>query len=122
MNFNPVLIAAVLVVVIVAVFLLIGSPGPNDDFAKCVSASGAQMYGAWWCPHCKDQKDMFGSSFKYINYVECSTPDGNSQTPVCISANISTYPTWQLKNGTRFTGVQTFDQLSSYTGCAINSS
>ena len=38
-----------------------------DSFAKCLSAKGVKMYGAWWCPHCKDQKESFGYSFQYVN-------------------------------------------------------
>ena len=30
-----------------------------DGFAQCLTAKGAQMYGAWWCPHCADQKELF---------------------------------------------------------------
>src|ERR1041385_8352379 len=45
-----------------------------DSFAQCVSAKGARMYGAWWCPHCADQKELFGFAFQYVNYVECSPP------------------------------------------------
>ncbi|MFI5205343.1 MAG: hypothetical protein ACHQVK_00215, partial [Candidatus Paceibacterales bacterium] len=67
-----------------------------DDFAKCIKASGATFYGAFWCPHCKAQKDLFGSSVQYLPYVECSTPDGNSQLPVCTNAGVTVYPTWQF--------------------------
>jgi hypothetical protein len=34
-----------------------------DSFAKCVAAKQARMYGAYWCPHCAEQKEMFESSF-----------------------------------------------------------
>ena len=37
-----------------------------DGFAKCVAAKQAKMYGAYWCPHCAEQKEMYESSFKYI--------------------------------------------------------
>src|SRR6266700_8112952 len=43
-----------------------------DGFAQCLKDRGAKMYGAWWCPHCADQKEMFGFAFQYVNYVECS--------------------------------------------------
>src|SRR5215467_2633829 len=45
--------------------------GRLDAFAKCLTAKNAKMYGAYWCPHCQDQKEMFGSSFQYAPYVEC---------------------------------------------------
>ena len=28
-----------------------------DAFARCLSDRGVKMYGAWWCPHCKEQKE-----------------------------------------------------------------
>ncbi|MFH1400946.1 MAG: hypothetical protein ABIH41_05485, partial [Nanoarchaeota archaeon] len=37
-----------------------------DDFARCLTQSGATMYGASWCPHCNDQKEMFGSSVHLV--------------------------------------------------------
>ena len=30
------------------------------------------MYGAYWCPHCQAQKKVFGESFQYVPYVECT--------------------------------------------------
>jgi hypothetical protein len=64
----------------------------KDAFAKCLTAKGLTMYGAVWCPHCQDQKALFGDSFKYIKYVEC--PDN---TQLCIDKNIQGYPTWIME-------------------------
>ena len=89
----------------------------HDDLAKCLDEKGVKLYGAFWCPHCQQQKQMFGSSQKYLNYVECSTPDGESQNEVCASKNITSYPTWELSNGTRIVGEQTFEDLSKISGC-----
>ena len=30
------------------------------------------MYGLYWCPHCIEQKQMFGEAFHYVPYVECA--------------------------------------------------
>ena len=30
------------------------------------------MYGLYWCPHCIEQKEMFGDAFHYVPYVECA--------------------------------------------------
>lgn len=43
-----------------------------DTFAQCLTEKGAIMYGAKNCPNCLKQKNMFGDSFQYINYVECT--------------------------------------------------
>ena len=57
--------------------------GKYDTFAQCLKDQGATFYGAFWCPHCKDTKALFGSSVNLLPYVECSTPDGNGQLQVC---------------------------------------
>ncbi len=77
---------------------LVPAEGSNlDDFAKCIKDSGAAFYGAFWCPHCKDQKALFGDSAQYLPYVECSTPDGNSELQVCADRGVTVYPTWKFK-------------------------
>lgn len=119
------MIAGVIVIVVIAaVLILTNAPGPYDSFARCVSASGAKMYGATWCPHCQDQKHMLGTSFRLINYVECSLgPSSDSgTTQACIQAGITEYPTWILGNGTRNEGEMTFQDLSVATGCPLNQS
>ena len=68
-----------------------------DGFAKCLSDHGVKMYGAWWCPHCQEQKEKFGASFKLAPYVECGVKgDTSKRTQVCVDAEIKHYPTWQF--------------------------
>ncbi len=112
-------IAGVLVVaaIIVVYLVFFSNSGRYDELAMCINRTGAKMYGAWWCPHCNDQKDMFGGSWKYMNYVECSNADGTAQTQACIDANVTVYPTWEYGNGTRHTGVLSLDQLAALTNC-----
>jgi hypothetical protein len=43
-----------------------------DQFAKCLAAKNAKMYGLYWCPHCLEQKKMFGKSIQYVPYQECA--------------------------------------------------
>jgi rubredoxin len=93
--------------------------GTYDTFAQCLTQNGAVMYGAFWCPHCAEQKKLFGASFSQVNYVECSTPDGKSQLPICTSAGIQSYPTWKFADGSTQGGVLSFAQLSAKTGCAV---
>ena len=90
-----------------------------DSFAKCLTENKAVFYGAFWCPHCQSEKKMFGSSLKYVDYVECSTPDGKSQTEVCRNEGISAYPTWKF-NGKAVEGGLDFSQLSQYSGCSLD--
>ncbi|HEY3152965.1 MAG TPA: vitamin K epoxide reductase family protein [Candidatus Binatia bacterium] len=93
-----------------------GAPGPEDPWirglAEHLSKSDAKFYGASWCPHCNEQKQLFGSSVKRIPYVECS-PGGQQapQAQVCKEKGIQSYPTWII-NGQRYTGVQPLDALA----------
>jgi hypothetical protein len=91
------------------------SPGKYDDFAECISNSGAKMYGAYWCTHCISQKKLFGGSFSKINYVECSLPNNAGQTKVCIDAGIESYPTWEFGDGTREQSELSLSKLSQIT-------
>jgi uncharacterized membrane protein/glutaredoxin len=84
--------------------------------AKHLTQVGAKFYGAFWCPHCQDQKTLFGKeAAKQIPYVECSTPDRQAQTEVCKAQNIQGYPTWVI-NGQASQGTKTLDQLADLTG------
>jgi hypothetical protein len=100
---------------------VLGSPASAnlDAFAQCIANSGAKFYGAFWCPHCKDQKADFGSSVQYLPYVECSTPDGLSQTQACKDKNIQGYPTWIFADGSQVSGEQTLETLAQKTGCVL---
>jgi uncharacterized membrane protein/glutaredoxin len=92
------------------------APGPEDPWvrslAEHLTKNNAKFYGASWCPHCNEQKNLFGSSVKRIPYVECS-PGGPRapQAQDCKDKNIQSYPTWII-NGQRLTGVQSLDALA----------
>lgn len=94
-------------------------PGVYDSFATCIKDSGATFYGAFWCPHCQEQKKMFGKSAKLLPYVECSAPSGRGQTQVCIDAKVESYPTWQFADGSRVSGTQSFEALAQKTACTL---
>ena len=95
-------------------------PGQYDDFAKCLSGKNVKMYGAFWCPHCSNQKKTFGNSWQYVTYIECSTSDGRAQTQICQDQNIESYPTWESGDGKRLTGELTMLELSRLSGCALS--
>jgi glutaredoxin len=85
-----------------------------DDLATCITDSGAIMYGTEWCPHCKDQKEAFGSSFENINYIDC---DKDKQT--CTDAGITGYPTWIMGDGEHLIGTQSIAVLADKTACEL---
>ncbi|MGC1306095.1 MAG: vitamin K epoxide reductase family protein [Phormidesmis sp.] len=85
--------------------------------ANHLSEIDAKMYGAYWCPHCHDQKQLFGAdAAKQIPYVECA-PDGlNSQTAACQAVpEIKGFPTWEV-NGQFLEGSQTLESLAAASG------
>jgi hypothetical protein len=90
-----------------------------DSFAQCVTSKGARMYGAWWCPHCADQKESFGYAFQYVNYVECSSPGQHVINDACKQADIKNFPTWQFSDGSRLEGTLPLDMLAQKTGCKL---
>ncbi|MFW0837601.1 MAG: hypothetical protein ACKKL5_01230 [Candidatus Komeilibacteria bacterium] len=94
-------------------------PGELDEFAQCIDSSGATFYGAFWCPHCQNQKKDFGSSAKYLPYIECSTPDGKGQKQICDDAGITGYPTWEFADGSRLNGEVALQTLADKTGCSL---
>lgn len=87
------------------------------ELAQCLNAKGATFYGAFWCPHCRAQRALFGSAVTALPYVECSNPDGNSQVQVCKDKKIEGYPTWIFADGATVTGEQTFATLAEKSGC-----
>lgn len=95
------------------------APGKYDEFAKCLDEQGAVFYGTYWCPHCQNQKKMFGSSAKYLPYVECSTPDGKSQKQICRDKDITGYPTWVFADESRISGSVPLEELAEKTGCEL---
>ena len=93
-------------------------PGKYDEFAKCLTNSGAKFYGAFWCTHCQAQKKAFGSSSSYLPYVECSNKD-MTQKKECTDAGVKAYPTWIFTDGTKIEGGMPFENLAEKTQCTL---
>ncbi len=91
----------------------------SDAFAQCLTAKGAKMYGAFWCPHCAEQKELFSSSFKYAPYIECGIKGSQAIAQVCTDASIKRFPTWVYPDGTRTEGKRSLEYLSDETSCPL---
>ena len=122
MNKTILISAVIIAAVAVGYFWWRGAqaPGELDQFAGCLGEKGAVFYGAFWCPHCQNQKKMFGRSQKLLPYVECSTADGRGQLAACTEKKIEGYPTWEFADGTRMTGEIPLRTLAEKTGCELN--
>lgn len=93
----------------------------HDSFARCLKDRGVKMYGASWCPHCQEQKEMFGASFEYAPYIECGIKgDVHGVAQVCKDENIHHFPTWQFPPmGERVERIFSLEELSDRTGCSL---
>jgi hypothetical protein len=116
------IVTAVLIVAAFAAVIYLGLRKRGnrlDAFGKCLAAKQVKMYGAYWCPHCADQKEMFESSFQYVPYVECGVPGSRDEAPVCKDAGIKHFPTWQFADGERQEGTLVLQALGAKSGCSL---
>jgi len=95
------------------------------ELARHLKQTGAKMYSAYWCPHCYDQKELFGKeAVEQLPYLECA-PDGkNSQTPLCKEAQARAekqleqpfgFPSWEI-NGRFYLGAKNLEDLANLSG------
>ena len=84
--------------------------------AEHLTASGAKIYTAYWCPHCHDQKELFGrQATEKLTVIECA-PDGrNSQRELCEAKKIEGYPSWEIQ-GQLDSGVKPLAKLAEASG------
>ncbi|KAG2492135.1 hypothetical protein HYH03_009626 [Edaphochlamys debaryana] len=82
--------------------------------AARLDAAGARMYGAFWCSHCYDQKQEFGSqAMADFPYVECfpnGWKKGEKMSPLCDTAGVQAFPTWVI-GGKKIEGELTLTEL-----------
>ena len=90
-----------------------------DAFAQCIATKQAKMYGLYWCPHCIEQKEMFGAAFHYIPYVECAIKGSSELAPQCKVAGVKMFPSWQFGMDPPREGEMSLEALSDKTGCSL---
>jgi hypothetical protein len=94
-----------------------------EAVAKCLKAKGVTMYGHYLCPHCAKQKQMFGTAFSQVPYVECGII-GKPMTvqylsEACREMQITKFPTWVFPDGDRLMSEQPLDKLAEKAGCKV---
>jgi hypothetical protein len=84
--------------------------------ADHLSAAGAVLYTAYWCPHCSEQKQLFGKeAASRLKVVECA-PDGrNNQAELCRAKKLQGFPSWEI-NGSIESGVKPLSVLAERSG------
>ncbi len=109
-----------LLVVLLSLFTFgCGEEKDYTDFAKCMTAAGAVMYGSVLCPHCTNQKKEFGNAFSFIKYVECNAQIPGGEPEKCQAAEVEYLPTWKFGDGTSLVGEVKLGLLASKTKCAL---
>jgi uncharacterized membrane protein/glutaredoxin len=84
--------------------------------AEHLTSTGAVMYSAYWCPHCNEQKQLFGKeAAARLRIVECAPDGANSQKALCDSKQIEGFPTWEI-NGRLDSGVKPLTRLAELSG------
>ena len=92
------------------------SGAAETALAEHLRQRGAKMYGAFWCPYCTRQKELFGrQAFSQITYIECDPRGQNGRPELCRQAGVNGFPTWEI-NGQQYRGMQTLNQLADISG------
>jgi uncharacterized membrane protein len=91
-----------------------GASGYEGALARHLKASGAVMYGAHWCPHCTEQKALFGDAARDVPYVECAADAVNGRPDLCEKAGVKAFPTWVMGTERR-EGVQSLSALAAFS-------
>jgi uncharacterized membrane protein/glutaredoxin len=97
----------------------------EKQLAEHLKSTGATLYTSYTCPHCCDQKQLFGKdAVSVLPNVECNAAGKDSKVAVCKqefeAAEAQTkqaagFPTWKI-NGTYYSGVQKLDRLAQLSG------
>ncbi|XP_071674444.1 thiol-disulfide oxidoreductase LTO1-like, partial [Lolium perenne] len=89
------------------------------SLAKHLHSIGAKMYGAFWCSHCNDQKQMFGrEAMEVLDYVECfpnGAGKGKKMANECAATGLDGFPTWII-NGKLLSGDKELSVLAEESG------
>lgn len=81
------------------------------QIARELKTMDSRMFGAYWCPHCFDQKETLGQeAFTIVDYIECGENGYNAQPKLCNSKKLPGYPTWEIA-GQLYPGEKTLDDL-----------
>ena len=86
------------------------------EFAKYLKENNVVMYSAYWCPHCHDQKQLFGKkAVKELKIIECAKDGKDNQYDLCNTKGINGFPSWEIKNEI-YSGIKNLNDLAIMTG------
>tara|TARA_Y100001978_G_scaffold16034_1_gene12458 strand:+ start:147 stop:695 length:549 start_codon:yes stop_codon:yes gene_type:complete len=85
------------------------------NFAKFLTDNNIVMYSAYWCPHCNDQKQLFGKeAVEELIIVECAKDGKNNKYKLCQEKNIEGFPSWEINNKI-YSGTRSLKELAKMT-------
>ena len=106
------------VIILAAAFLIYYSinrpvsdlnPGAKEALAKCLTEKGIYLHGAYNCPGCEAQKEMFGEAVSFVIYINC-----DNEPAKCIKG--LALPYWNTGDKT-IRGPAPLAFLKDKTGC-----
>ena len=89
-----------------------------DFLGRCMASKQVKMYGAYWCPHCAEQKEILGKSYRFV-YVECGVPGSHAESEGCKALGVKEFPTWRFPGGGLAPGVFSVEELGNRSGCSL---
>jgi len=85
------------------------------NFAKYLSDNNIVMYSAYWCPHCNDQKQLFGKkAVEELTIIECAKDGKNNKYKFCQAKGIEGFPSWEINNQI-YSGTMNLNELAEMT-------
>lgn len=85
--------------------------------AAFLTKKNVRMYGAFWCPHCARQKELFGKqAWSLIDYQECAAQGYQGQPTVCLAAAVDGYPAWKMGKKELLSGERPLAELAEAVG------
>ncbi len=79
---------------------------------ECLEYKNFVIYGADWCPYCRDVVDLFKNHEKVeLVYIECT-----EKKDFCKEKNITAYPTIRVNNQP-YQGERSLEAFAKATGC-----
>ena len=92
-----------------------GQKNNVENLVSCLKDKNFVIYGADWCPYCRDLVDLFGGYEKAESiYVECT-----EKQKLCQEKNITSYPTI-LVNDQPYKGERKLESFALETQCPFN--
>lgn len=90
----------------------------EQRLAQHLQDTGAIMYGAYWCPHCHRQLEMFKGGVDQVPYLECDPRGENAEPQRCRDRGLQGYPTWEIE-GQLYPGVRSLEELARHSGFMV---